>query len=223
MGMVGRVLGAALLASAGGTAKADAAPTRSSPIAAAPVALDGFDPPDDLAGPRPDYRDLPGLRRSLLPRLFAVADRTALRLQYRLLWDRAPGFALVTAPLGVPAASVGRPGGRRARLLLPVWSQMAFGAWSGPGDFTSGPAAGFRAPWRSGLAVIRTISPRLSVGAEFSHESADMIDGHANNGVGVGARYRLTGPLSLMVTGGPYVEHHGGVGMRASTALSLAF
>jgi hypothetical protein len=222
------------LVAASGTARAAAPAGRPSPRLIAPLPADPgrFGPLADLAGAAPADDGLslrwrgglrPGHAAAGRAAGFGVDDPVAgLRPRLRA---PAPGFALVVAPHLLPPAAVPRPGSRRARLLLPVWAQMAFGRWSvlGGGDYVINPGAGHRDAWRSGFALLRSVSPRLSLGAEFSHESADMIDSHASTGLGLGARWRLAGPFSLMLSGGPSFEHHGGAGVRAYTALNIAF
>lgn len=140
--------------------------------------------------------------------------------------DPLPPLRLIVAARASPAPPMPRAGTRQARLLLPVWVQMASGSWSivSHGGYTLNPGPAARETSRSGFATIRTLSPRLSLGAEFSHDSPDLLDGHVNSALAVGARYRLTGPLSLMLAGGPYLEHQGGgTGMRAYAGLGIAF
>jgi len=223
------LIGIAGLAAASGTARAAAPATIPSP-AGAPLSVDlgRLEPLTDLGGLAADDRSLANLLGGgLLPAPAAETnnDRFGIHesgnaLRYRFGNNIAALSMIVTRRLLAPAA-LPRPGSRRARLLLPVWEQMAFGSWSIGGG--GGAGAGSRESWRSGLSVIRTITPRLSLGAEFSHESADIIDGHSNTRLGVGATYRLSGPLSLMVSGGPYVEHHGGTGVKAYGGLTIAF
>jgi hypothetical protein len=213
-----------------GAARAAAADAAPSPPAmlAPPPALAQPDRAADLAAAAQDDEAFPALRLGLL-----AAD-PAENLRFRLAFrdpaagrrDRfgiPPALSLVVAPRALLPAPLPRPGSRRARLLLPVWVQMAFGSWSvlGGGSYASG--GGVRDSWRSGLALVRTLSPRLSLGAEFSHESADLLDGHSNVRFGAGARYRLSGPLSVIVSAGPYFEHHGSSGLKAYTGISLAF
>ena len=197
---------------------------------ALPSALAPLDRAADLAEAARDDDVFPALRLGLRPA--DPADSARFRLAFR---DPAagrrdrfgipPALNLIVAPRALLPAPAPRPGSRRARLLLPVWVQMAFGSWSvlGGGSYASGGGAGTRDTWRSGLAVIRTLSPRLSLGAEVSHESLDLIDGHSNVRFGAGARYRLSGPLSFIVSAGPYFEHHGGSGLMAYSGFSLAF
>lgn len=210
--------GLAALAAAGGAARAAAADTALPAADRAPTAAEdgGF----------------PALRRDLLPadpseesRTPGVVLRDAWTGRRDLSGAPALAFRLIAAPRALPPVAMPRPGTRRARLLLPVWEQMAFGSWpivEGRSHIVYPGLAG-RDSWRSGFAVLRTLSPRLTLGAEFSHDAADLIDGHANNALAVGVRYRLAGPLSLMLAGGPYVEHQGGTGLTARAGLNLAF
>lgn len=226
-----RLAGLAVLGAAGGEARAMApADTTRPAVPVLPPALERLDLTADMAGTTLEDGGFPGLRFGLLP-----ADPPG-SARYRLVGrdpgsDRRDRFGipaalnLIVAPRALLPAPIPRPGSRRARLLLPVWVQMAFGSWSilGGGSYASGGGAGVRDTWRSSFTLIRTLSPRLSLGAEFTHDTADLIDSHSNTALGIGARYRLTGPLSLLVSGGPYVEHHGGTGVKAYAGFGLAF
>jgi hypothetical protein len=226
-------MGLALLGAAPGSASAAAAADANAPtVVTLPSALAQLDRAADLAEAARDDSAFPVLQRALLPPDPAVESR-ALRLgfqaagnglRYRFR-DAAPALSLVISSRTLLPAPLPRPGTRRARLLMPIFVQMAFGSWSilGGSLYLTGGGSGMRDSWRSGLAVVRTLTPRLSLGAEFSHDSADLIDGHSNVRIGVGARYRLTGPLSLIVSAGPYFEHHGGSGLKAYSGFSLAF
>jgi hypothetical protein len=221
----------ALPGTASGAARAVAADGAAAPPAlpALPPALDQLDRAADLADAAQAEIAFPALQLGLL------AAEPAGNLRFRLAFrDPTAGrrdrfgipsaLSLVVAPHGLLPTPFPRLGSRRARQLLPVWVQMAFGSWSvlGGGSYASG-GGGVRDSWRSGLALVRTLSPRLSLGAEFSHDSADLLDGHSNVRFGAGARYRLSGPLSVIISAGPYFEHHGGAGVRASTGLNFAF
>ena len=179
----------------------------------------------------PAWDPLPGLLRSFLAPTEPTANRDPLAgfdapeasLHFRLSPDALPALALAVAPRPPRPAASPRPGSRRAFLQLPVWVQMAFGRWAVVGGYSVSPGADQRDAWHSGFALLRALSPRLSLVAQFSHNSADLIDAHANTMLGAGATYRLGGPFSLMLAGGPTIEHHGGTGMKAYAGLGIAF
>ena len=103
------------------------------------------------------------------------------------------------------------------------------GAGFGPGLFGGGgyainPGSGNRDFWQSGLALTRTISPRLSIGGEITHQSPDTIGGVSVTAANLGAIYRLGGPYSILVSGGPAFERHReGARFQAYAALGLSF
>lgn len=207
MRTIGMVTGVAALTAMSGAARAAGS---AGDAAAATTALPAS--PVRLAGP--------GQRA-------AAADGDDLPDLHYHLRGMGPGPRLFVVPgLATPAAAP-RAGGRQSRLLLPVWVQMALPRWSvlggGGSDGLISPGTGPRIVAHRRFALIGSLSSRLSLGAEFSHDSADLIDGHANTRVGVGANYRLSGPLSLILSAGPTFEHHGGSGLKAYTGLSLGF
>lgn len=224
--------GLAVLGVTGGEVRAAGAADPAFPATALSAAPAPRDVAADRAAILRDEAGFPALRRSLLSTDTADENsapgfrlRTEGTRRRDRFGDPVPALSLIVAPGALPRAPIPRPGTRRARLLLPVWVQMGFGSWSivTGGSYTLNPGPAARDSWHSRFAVIRTLSPRLSLGSDFSHDSPDLLDSHANNALGFGARYRLAGPLSLMLEGGPYFEHQGGTGMRAYTGFNLAF
>jgi hypothetical protein len=69
--------------------------------------------------------------------------------------------------------------------------------------------------------LTREVSPRLSLGGEITHETADSAGAGATTALGAGAVYRLGGPFSLLASGGPSFGRDDGV--RAYVARGLAF
>lgn len=102
-----------------------------------------------------------------------------------------------------------RFGTRHAQLLLPVWLGKDFGPWSvfGGGGYEINPGAGNRSFWLSGVGVTRTLTKRLSLGAEVYHHTPDADDGFAFTGVNLGALYKLSDHWSLIGSGGPGVQN----------------
>ena len=106
-----------------------------------------------------------------------------------------------------------------------VWAGKDFGSWSvfGGGGYTINPGAGNRDFLQGGLAVTHDVSKCLSLGAEATVEGPDEVGAHATAGIGLGGIYRLGGPFSLLMSGGPVHQHHGPSGWRGYAALGLAF
>jgi hypothetical protein len=148
-----------------------------------------------------------------------------LGVKYRFLSNEAAGISVAIFPRLILPTAGRRFGTGHAQLLLPVWAQEDFGPWSlfGGGGYTINPGAGNRDFWQSGLALTRTVTPRLSLGAEITHQSPDAVGARSTTALGVGGIYRVAGPFSLLFSGGPAFEHRGGTGVNAYAALGLTF
>lgn len=96
-----------------------------------------------------------------------------------------------------------------ANLLLPVWAGRDLGKWSvfGGGGYQINPGAGNRDFWISGLAVTRSLSERLNLGAEVYHRTRDGDDARDFTGLNLGVIYKLTDHWSLLASGGPGVQN----------------
>jgi hypothetical protein len=148
-----------------------------------------------------------------------------LGIKYRFFHDAPAGLSVAIFPRAIlPTASSGA-GPRRVRLLLPVWAQKDTGPWSlfGGGGYTINPGAGNRDFWRASLALTRTVTPRLSLGAEITRQGPDADGARPITALGVGGIYHLAGPFSLLFSGGPMFEHGGRTGLNAYAALGLSF
>jgi hypothetical protein len=155
----------------------------------------------------------------------AGAGDIELGVKYRFLHAQTAGVDMSVFPRVILPTASKRFGTGRVQVLLPVWAQKDFGPWSlfGGGGYTINPGEGNKDFWQAGLAVTRTVSERLSVGGEATWEGADAVGGHSTVGLDIGGIYKLGGPFSLLVSGGPVREHHGPTGWRAYAALGLSF
>jgi len=155
----------------------------------------------------------------------AGAGDVELGVKYRFLHDEAAGISVAIFPRVILPTASRRFGSGRVRLLLPVWAQKDLGPWSlfGGGGYTINPGAGNRDFWQSGLALTRDVTPRLSLGAEITHQSPDAIGARSTTALGAGGIYRIQGPYSLLFSGGPVLEHRGGTGVSLYVALGLNF
>ena len=90
-------------------------------------------------------------------------------------------------------------------LLLPIWAEKDFGAWSvfGGGGYQINPGAGQRDFWQGGVAISRTLGKRLSLGAEVYGQTRDTINGGAYETVNLAATYKLVKHWSLLTSAGP--------------------
>ena len=156
----------------------------------------------------------------------AGAGNAEIGVKYRFFHREEGGFSIAVFPrIFLPTAGR-RFGSGRVAVLLPVWAQKDFGAWSlfGGGGYTINPGPGNRDFWQSGMAVTRTVTPRLSLGGEIIHQDADAVGGRATTALGVGGIYRLGGPFSLLFSGGPSFEHRrAGAQLHIYAALGANF
>ena len=156
----------------------------------------------------------------------AGAGDLELGVKYRFLHDERAGLDIAIFPrLILPTARHGFGTGRVA-ILLPVWAQKEMGPWSlfGGGGYTINPGEGNRDFWQEGVALTRTLSPRLSLGAEITHEGSAAVGEGSTTGFAVGGICKLKGPWSLLFSAGPAFEHHpDGVQLNGYAALALNF
>lgn len=149
-----------------------------------------------------------------------------LGVKYRFLHAERSGVDVAVFPrLILPTARRGFGTGRVA-LLLPVWAQKDFGPWSlfGGAGYTINPGAGNRDYWGGGLAFTRTVTPRLSLGAEVTRQGPDARGGHRTTGLGLGGIYKLGGPFALLFSAGPSFEHgRRGAAANGYVALGINF
>lgn len=176
-----------------------------------------------------NYGALPGVQlTATVPVDFASGTHGAfgdveLGVKYRFVRDEAASVQIAAFPRVILPTAPRRFGTGRVRMLVPLWAQKDFGPWSlfGGGGITFNPGAGNRDYWQFALALTRDVSPRLSLGGEITHETADEAGGAGATSLGVGAVYRLGGPFSLLASGGPTFGRDDGV--HAYVALGLAF
>jgi hypothetical protein len=100
-------------------------------------------------------------------------------------------------------------GAQRFSLLLPVWAQKDFGKWSvfGGGGYDINPGPDNRNFWQSGIALQRTVTDRLTLGAELYHQTADATDARDFTGLNLGVIYKLSDHWSLLGAAGPGLQN----------------
>lgn len=155
----------------------------------------------------------------------AQAGDAELGVKYRFLHREKAGVSIAIFPrLFVPTAGR-RFGSGRLSVLLPIWAQKDFGAWSlfGGGGYTIDPGAGNRDFWLEGAALTRQVTKRLQLGGEATHQGPDTIGGRGTTTLGLGGIYRLGGPCSLLFSGGPQWEGRDRAGIHFYVALGLNF
>jgi hypothetical protein len=132
-------------------------------------------------------------------------------VKYKVL-HQSPGSWLpdvaVFPRVFLPTASA-RFASTRPNLLLPVWAEKDFGAWSlfGGGGWQYNPGPGERNFWISGVGLTRALTPRLSLGGEVFHHTRDAVDARPLSGVNLGVTYRLNEHWAVLASGGPGIQN----------------
>jgi hypothetical protein len=135
----------------------------------------------------------------------AGAGDVELGVKYRFFRDAAASVQAAIFPRVILPTSTNGLGGKKTRLLLPLWLQKDFGPTSlfGGGGYEINPGLGNRDFWVAGLALTHDFSDRLSIGTELSYQTRDVVGGASATGVNVGLIRKLGGPFSLLLAGGP--------------------
>jgi hypothetical protein len=130
-------------------------------------------------------------------------------VEFRFFHDEAAGVSVAIFPHLILPSAGSRFGSGKVSVLLPVWAEKDFGAWSlfGGGGYTINPGEGNRDFWKGGLALTRNMSNRLQLGGEIFCQGADEIGGHDYAALNFGGSYLLTGPFSLLFSAGPGIRH----------------
>jgi Putative MetA-pathway of phenol degradation len=100
-------------------------------------------------------------------------------------------------------------GERHVSVLLPIWMQKDFGAWSTFGGggcaFDNGDGA---INWcELGWSLTRQVLPNLNLGIEVYHQTSDEKGGKPLTGVGPGAIYDLNEHYHLLASWGPGIQN----------------
>jgi hypothetical protein len=147
-------------------------------------------------------------------------------VKYRFFHDQDAGVSIAVFPRVFLPTAGRQLGSGRVGLLLPAWAQKDFGPWSlfGGGGYSINPGSGNRDYWQGSVALTRTISPRLSIGGEITHQGPDAIGARSTTAANLGGIYRLGGPFSILASGGPAFEHQrDGAQFQFYAALGLSF
>lgn len=132
-----------------------------------------------------------------------------LAAKYRFLHQDDFGWDVAVFPrVFLPSLSA-HSGDRHGSVLLPLWVEKDWGPWStfGGGGCALNKGGGSRNYCLAGWALSRQMLPALTVGAEIYHQTADVRDGKASTGLGVGATYDLSGHYHLMGSYGPGIQN----------------
>jgi hypothetical protein len=118
----------------------------------------------------------------------AAPGNVEIGVKYRFFHAEAVGIDIAAFPRLILPTAGKRLGSGRVTVLLPLWAQKEMGPWSlfGGAGYTINPGAGNRDFWQSGVALTRTVSTRLSLGGEITHQGADEAGGRAEASAGLG-------------------------------------
>ena len=123
-----------------------------------------------------------------------------LAAKYRFLRQDSFGLDVSVFPRVFLPSGSGRIGDDFASLLLPIWIQRDFGGgWSAFGGggctFSQRRAVDF---CQAGGVVTYQVLPKLQIGAEFFHQTADAGGTPETSSLGIGWRYDLTDNYHLL-------------------------
>lgn len=146
-------------------------------------------------------------------------------VKYRFYHNEAAGVSIAFFPTVMLPTSGKKNGSGKTGLFLPIWAQKDVGKWSvfGGGGYSINPGAGNRDYWQAAAAVTREVTSRLAIGAEVTHSGPEEVGSRSTTTVGVGAVYRLNGPLSLLASAGPSFSGRSGDKFHAYVALGWSF
>ena len=120
--------------------------------------------------------------------------------KYRFLNQNAFGWDVSVFPRVFLPSATSRVGDQNPSLLLPIWLQKDFGGgWStfGGGGCTVS-AVSRQNACIAGWVVTRKVLPKLQVGGELFHKTADAMGTPASSSLGVGATYDINETFHLL-------------------------
>jgi hypothetical protein len=133
-------------------------------------------------------------------RASVALSNVELAAKYRFLHQDTFGVDVSIFPRVFLPSGSNAVGDNRASLLLPVWVQKDWGAgWSTFGGggclISSGGAQNF---CLTGGVLTYQLLPKLQVGAELFHQTADASGRPATSSLGIGARYDIDDTYHLL-------------------------
>ncbi|HSC20003.1 MAG TPA: transporter [Rhizomicrobium sp.] len=132
-----------------------------------------------------------------------------LAAKYRLLHQDDVGVDVAVFPrLFLPAGSA-EVGERHAAFLLPIWFEKDWGKWSGfgGGGCVLNQGGNSRNFCLAGWAMTYRLLPKLQIGGELFHQTADTKGGRATTVLGAGATYDVSDNYHLLGYIGPTVQN----------------
>jgi hypothetical protein len=132
-----------------------------------------------------------------------------LAAKYRFLHQASTGWDVSIFPRVFLPSGSHNVGQRHASVLIPLWVGRDWGNWStfGGGGCVINHGGDSKNYCLVAWALTNQVTPRLQLGAEIYHQTADTRGAHATTGLGIGARYDLNDHYHLLASMGPGIQH----------------
>lgn len=132
-----------------------------------------------------------------------------LAAKYRFLRQETIGWDVALFPRVFLPSLSSRVGEDHPALLLPLWLEKDWGAWStfGGGGCQLDRGGTSRDFCMAGWALARQVLPDLQLGAEVVHQTPTTQGGRALTGIGAGLRYDLDDHYHLLAYFGPGLQN----------------
>jgi hypothetical protein len=132
-----------------------------------------------------------------------------LAAKYKFLHQDDVGVDVAFFPRVFLPAGSGDVDERHVSLLLPLWVGRSWDQWStfGGGGCVLNRGGDSQDFCQVGWVITNQVSPKLQLGAEIYHQSADTRGGRASTGLGVGAIYDLSEHYHLLASAGPGLQN----------------
>lgn len=129
--------------------------------------------------------------------------------KYRFLHQDDIGVDVAVFPRVFLPAGSAKVGERHVSFLLPIWVQKDWGKLSGfgGGGCVLNRGRDSRNFCLVGWAMTYQLLPKLQVGGELFHQTADAVSGRASTVVGAGVKYDLSDNYHLLGYIGPTVQN----------------
>ncbi len=120
--------------------------------------------------------------------------------KYRFLHQDTFGLDVAVFPRVFLPSGSQQVGDKQASFLLPIWVQKDWGKWSAFG----GGGCQFSAAGRShdfciyGATLTRQVLPKLQLGVELFHQTADRVGTPSTTSLGIGTKYDLNENIHLL-------------------------
>lgn len=132
-----------------------------------------------------------------------------LAVKYRFLHQDSFGWDVAVFPrVFLPSAS-DRVGDQHAAVFLPFWLGRSWDSWStfGGGGCAINRGDNSQNYCVAGWVVAKQVTPKLQLGVEIFHQTADTTDGGDSTVFGTGLRYDLNALVHLLTYGNTGIQN----------------